>query len=198
MFTGLVDHCDEVLDCVPAKGGLQLAIRTQFADLALGESIAVDGICLTVSALGAHQFHCELSPETLRLTTASQWQNGTRLNLERALRPMDRLGGHFVTGHIDQVAQLAHREAQADFVMLRFTDIAPAAQPLLVTKGSVAVNGVSLTINAVNAHGFDVMLIPHTLQHTNLAQLMPGRRVNLEFDLLAKLVANQLQQITSC
>jgi riboflavin synthase len=199
VFTGIVDHCGNIAKLETKLGALRIEIHSHFSDLALGESILVDGMCLTVNALVNNGFQCDLSPETLRVTTAGNWQIGAAINLERALRPFDRLSGHFVTGHVDQLAHLVERQDHQAFTVLHFNGIHPQHYSWLVKKGSITVNGVSLTVNEVSDEGFVVMLIPHTLQCTNLSQLSPGDAVNLEFDLLAKLVTNHLtQQAASC
>jgi riboflavin synthase len=199
VFTGIVDHCGNIVSLETQRGALRLEIHSDFSDLTLGESILVDGMCLTVDALVAQGFQCDLSPETLRVTTAGNWQAGAQVNLERALRLFDRLGGHFVTGHVDQLAHVADRQEHQAFINLQFNGIHPKHRAWLVKKGSITINGVSLTINDVFEEGFEVMLIPHTLQHSNLGELSPGDAVNLEFDLLGKLVTNYLitQQVLS-
>jgi len=196
MFTGIVDHCGTITS-TEAK---VLKIACQFEDLQLGESIAIDGICLTVTKYGPGYFECEISPETCQVTTASQFKTGKRVNLERALRLSDRLGGHIVQGHVDHVAQVCERSADGEYIKLGFTGIAEtgaincARTGLIIKKGSIAINGVSLTINNITPQGFDVMLIPHTLGRTNLNELKMGEQVNIEYDWLAKIISQQLQQ----
>ncbi len=193
MFTGIIDHCGKIEQITPTETGLRLQISCQFQALQLGESIAVDGVCLTVTDCHPNGFSCDLSPETCQLTRFGQISEAELVNLERALRLGDRLGGHWVSGHVDQVAVLAEQQLQGEFVYLRFAGLSPTALQYLIKKGSIAVNGVSLTINAVLADGFAVMLIPHTLSLTNLAYLEVGSQVNLEFDMIAKMVAKQVQ-----
>jgi riboflavin synthase len=130
----------------------------------------------------------------LRVTTAGNWQVGAWVNLERSLRAMDRLGGHFVSGHVDQIVHVTDRHEHEAFITLHFNGVHPQHRAWLVKKGSATINGVSLTINEVATEGFEIMLIPHTLQRTNLGRLAPGDAVNLEFDLLAKFVTNHLTQ----
>jgi riboflavin synthase len=192
MFTGIVDHCGQITDIKPGQEHSTITVSSKFNDLDLGESIAIDGACLTVTAHTPTQFTVELSPETMRLTKAIKYEIGTQLNLERALRLMDRLGGHFVTGHIDGMCQVADIKPQDKFTELHFNHVPEIYKKFLVKKGSVAVDGVSLTINEVTVDGFTVMLIPHTLEKTNLSNLQIGNQVNVEFDYLAKLVLNQL------
>jgi riboflavin synthase len=193
MFTGIVDHVGIITTIKKTKESLGLHISCQFNDLQLGESIAVDGICLTVTQFGPGYFECDLSPETCNVTTALHFQTGKQVNLERALRLSDRLGGHIVQGHVDQTASLVERSYEGDCLKLVFTGIVDTMSRLLIQKGSIAIDGVSLTINKIVPSGFEVMLIPHTLQRTNLEKLNVGDLVNIEYDWLAKLVSQQLQ-----
>jgi riboflavin synthase len=204
MFTGIISHCGQLKKITEQTHSRQLEIQSQFEDLQEGESVAVNGCCLTVIQPQAGNFRCDLSPETLALTTAKNWLIGDKLNLERALRPMDRMGGHFVTGHIDQIAFVKKIQMDDDFVAMWFTDFPIQKRSLLVPKGSIAINGVSLTINQVISDktntataGIDlqVMLIPHTLERTNLHQLKEGDRVNIEYDMLVKSLVNHLDQV---
>ena len=189
MFTGIIDHCGTVT----AVYGTVIRVSCEFSDWQLGESIAVDGICLTVTQFGDGYFESDISAETQAVSTVDQFKLGCKVNLERPLRLSDRLGGHIVQGHVDQVAYLAEREVMDDCVKLVFTGITATMQRLLIQKGSIAVNGVSLTLNRVIPQGFEVMLIPHTLQRTNLEELRPGDAVNIEYDWLAKVVSHQLE-----
>lgn len=190
MFTGIIDHIGTIATLNPSAKSLRVQIHTNFYNLVLGESISVDGICLTVNEIKDQVFYCDISPETLQLTTAAHFRAGQKVNLERALRPSDRLGGHFVLGHVDKTLSVKSRQDQNEYVVFSFGDIAISERPLLVNKGSIAVNGVSLTINTVDENTFQVMLVPHTLQHTNLQYLQVGNLVNIEFDYLAKIVKN--------
>lgn len=193
MFTGIVNHCGEIILLERVTDRVTAWVQCQFDNLQLGESIAIDGSCLTVTDIKPHAFVCEISSETLRLTISQHYEKGQRVNLERALRLKDRLGGHLVSGHIDQTILVESLQPQNDFLEIHFNDVNHDNYSYLVYKGSVAVNGVSLTINKVMANGFTVMLIPHTLEHTNLRMLKEGQRVNVEFDFVAKMVAKQLQ-----
>lgn len=193
MFSGLVDHKGQVLESIATPKGRRLTIQSQFDNIALGESIAVDGVCLTAIEPEGGRFSLELSPETLAVTTFGTANIGTEVNLERSLRVGDRLGGHFVSGHVDTMAILTEIEPQGEYVCMRFA-LEGNDQSLLVHKGSISVNGVSLTLNKITETGFEVMLIPHTLKVTNLGMIKVGTRVNIEFDMLAKMVVNATQQ----
>jgi riboflavin synthase len=193
MFTGIIDHCGEIQSIESGLNCAKFCISSRFSGLQFGESIAIDGACLTVTDIKDGIFACELSPETLRLTVAQQYKQGKRVNLERALCVGDHLGGHFVSGHVDQTVIVAHVRAHAEFIEIHFSGVLPINQGYLIQKGSVAINGVSLTVNALLSDGFSVMLIPHTLNQTNLNDLQVGQSVNIEFDLMAKMVARQLQ-----
>jgi riboflavin synthase len=176
------------------RAGAHVTIETPRAlpRLALGESIAVDGACLTVTARGARRFRADVSPETLRRTTLGRLAKGARVNLERALRVGDRLGGHVVLGHVDGVGRLEKIAPDGDWLLYRFA--APrAVAAYLVEKGSIAVDGVSLTIFACRGGKFTVALIPHTLARTTLGTRRPGDGVNLEADVLLKHVAAMLR-----
>ena len=157
--------------------------------MALGESIAVDGACMTVTTHRGRRFTIEVSPESLRKTTLAGLRVGAALNLERALRIGDRLGGHFVQGHIDGIGQLIAITPDADWSLYRFA-APPDVARYLIEKGSIAVNGVSLTVFACRGRRFSVALIPHTISATNLAALRPGDPVNIEADVLLKHVAS--------
>jgi len=185
MFTGIVDHCGCVRDLQKIASGLRITIETQFCDFALGESIAVDGVCLTLVEFSDSLIHFEISPETIEKTTAAAWQKNSRVNLERALRVGDRLGGHFVLGHVDTCVTVSEIKDQENYREMFF---AVENTRYLVPKGSVAINGVSLTINEVFKNSFSVMLIPHTQDRTNLADLKVNDFVNIEFDYLVKAV----------
>lgn len=174
--------------------GARLTIETPrpLPRLALGESVAVNGACLTVTAILGRRFRVDVSPETLRRTTLGTLAQGARVNLERALRMGDRLGGHIVLGHVDGVGRLRAIEPDGDWSLYRF-EAPRALAPYLVEKGSIAVDGVSLTVFACRGGRFTVALIPHTLARTTLGTLRPGARVNLEADVLLKHIAAMLE-----
>lgn len=192
MFTGMITDCATVEALDLDQAGLTLRVASSFSELLIGESIAVNGVCLTVVEISETGFVCQVSPETLAVTMLDQLKVGASLNLERALKASDRLGGHWVTGHIDGMVTVASVQSVGDYKQIDFTLSEQNNQAYLVAKGSVAINGVSLTVNDVTASGFNVMLIPHTLAETNLSQLMVGDSVNIEYDYLAKLVAKQV------
>ena len=187
MFTGIIETTGRV-ERVTSQGGgtrLTLAADRGLPRLALGESIAVNGACLTVTSGSGRRFTVDVSPETLRRTTIGALGRGARVNLERALRVGDRLGGHIVQGHVDGVGKLDAITPDGAWVLYRFRAPKPI-WPYLVEKGSIAIDGVSLTVFRCQEGRFQVALIPHTLRQTTLADRVPGNRVNLEADVLLK------------
>lgn len=191
MFTGLIDHTATICHLTKLDAGVRLQIDSQFSDLTEGESIAVDGICLTAINIQKNKFELELSQETLSTTTAKFYQPNQLVNVERALKMNDRLGGHFVTGHVDQTATVNTCEKYDKFTQLKVHGIKPYNLIYLIDKGSICLNGVSLTLNKIYNDGFEIMLIPHTLVRTTLSQLKKNSAVNIEFDLLTKIIAKQ-------
>jgi riboflavin synthase len=190
VFTGLIETTG-VLAARAARGpGASLVVRAELAHepLALGESISVDGCCLSVVELAAGEFAVDATAETLARTTLGGLPVGKRVNLERAVRAGDRLGGHLVTGHVDAVGKLLERREVGEAVTMCFSLPAELAR-FVAEKGSIAVCGVSLTVNGVRDTTFDVMIIPITLRVTTLGELAPGDPVNLEVDLVARYVA---------
>lgn len=194
MFTGLVQHLGEVAKLSRDGGGARLAVLApEFVDgVTLGESIAVNGVCLTAIAACSQACTFEVSPETLRRTNLGELQRASPVNLERALRLSDRLGGHLVQGHVDGMGRLDARTPDRDWEIFWFHCPAELARQM-VPKGSICVDGVSLTLVDVEAERFSVALIPHTLAHTTLGSKAPGGTVNLETDVLAKYVWKCLQ-----
>lgn len=188
MFTGIVAAVGSVAAVQPGAGGVRMQVscgEMKLDDVSVGDSIAVNGVCLTVTRLDNAGFEADVSAETLACTAG--FAAGDRVNLEKALRLADRIGGHLVTGHVDGVGSVSRFEAAGDSRL--FAVKAPAGLArYLARKGSVAVNGVSLTINESRGDGFVVNLIPHTLSATNLGGLRPGDRVNLEVDTIARYV----------
>lgn len=194
MFTGIIEGVGRLAEQRDLGGDVRLRIATgtlDFCEPKLGESIAVNGVCLTVIEFGSGWFDADASTETLSLTTLGALQPAAAVNLERAMRPTDRLGGHMVSGHVDGVGTVrsVHEDARAQ----RWRFAAPA--PLLryiAKKGSICVDGVSLTVNEVDEEGFEVALIPHTVEHTAFAHTGVGSAVNLEIDLVARYVERLL------
>lgn len=194
MFTGLVERLGHIERVQQEDSGRRFIVKCPDLrePLLIGESIAVNGCCLTVVAMHMSQFEVQAGPETLYRTNLGDKVAGDVINLERSLRVGDRLGGHFVQGHIDTTATLCERRREGDWEFLEF-EIDSAWTPLMVPKGSIAVDGVSLTLVNVSRDRFSVMLIPHTLAVTTLGTLKTGHRVNIETDMLAKHVAKLLE-----
>ncbi len=193
MFTGLIEGVGSLLSREMRGGDARLRIGAgtlPFADVAVGESISVNGVCLTVVAFGAASFDADASNETLSLTTLGELDAGRAVNLERAMKPSDRLGGHLVSGHVDGVGRVVDVREDARAQRWRFS-APPALLKYVAQKGSICVDGVSLTVNDVSAKAggagrFGVNIVPHTLRHTTLGRLAPGDAVNLEVDLVAR------------
>ncbi len=189
MFTGIITDLGEVRS-VEERGGTRLAITTAYetGSIEIGASIACSGACLTVVDKGADWFAADVSAETLNCTTLGAWRVGTRVNLERPLRLGDELGGHFVLGHVDGVARIVSREPEGESVRLAFA-VPDALSGFIAAKGSVTLDGVSLTVNRVEDSRFEVNLVPHTLRCTAFGAARPDGRVNLEIDVLARYIA---------
>ena len=195
MFTGIVSDIGEVIAMQPAGEGLhrlKIACGYDRTSITEGASIACSGVCLTVVGAGEENgrswFAADAAAETLKVTTVGRWRTGTKINLERALKHGDELGGHMVSGHVDGLAEVLSREDGSDSA--RFTLRAPSAlSRFIATKGSVTLDGVSLTVNTVQDHDFSVLIIPHTLKATTLGTFHAGDAVNLEVDMLARYAA---------
>lgn len=190
MFTGLIQGVGRLIRTEPLDGDVRLHIDVgslPFTDVQLGESIAVNGVCLTVVAFDASSFAADASTETLALTTLGGLQQGAALNLERALLPTDRMGGHLVSGHVDGVGKVLEVWEDARAQRWRFA-MPPELARYVAKKGSICVDGVSLTVNQASQDHFEVALIPHTVAHTAFAETKPGDAVNLEIDLVARYV----------
>ena len=194
MFTGLVEEVGTVTRIEEVPHGLRLHIvsETIGSSLSSGASVVVDGVCLTAIDADGSEFVAEVSPETVACTNVAGYREGTRVNLERPLAANARLGGHFVQGHVDGVTKLRCVEEEGDFVRIGL-DIPEGLGQYLVEKGSIAVNGVSLTVASVSEVSFDVQLVPHTLQQTNLTWKDRAETMNVEVDILGKYVARMLE-----
>lgn len=188
MFTGLIEGVGEIAEVKATARGVRLRIASSLAaDLALGDSLAVNGVCLTVIHADATGLHADVGPETLRVTTLGGLQRHARVNLERPLRADGRLGGHFVQGHVDGVGYIEALRPDEEFHWLTVSFPAALA-PFIIHRGSIAVDGVSLTVAGLGADRFDVQLVPFTLAQTSLQQARVGDRVNLECDIVGKYV----------
>jgi len=196
MFTGIIQCTGILARSEPRGGDLRLTFAApalDFSDVAIGDSISVSGVCLTAVELGEHTFAVDVSNETLALTTLGALRDGDAVNLEKALRLSDRLGGHLVSGHVDGIGQVVSIEADAR--SQRWTIEVPAELArYIAAKGSICVDGVSLTVNTVEGARLSVNLIPHTVEVTTFAQRRPGDKVNLEVDMMARYLERLLQE----
>jgi riboflavin synthase len=199
VFTGIISDIGEILEVSERAEGLRrLSIACSYDPdtIDIGASIACSGPCLTVVARGRQgnrgYFAVDVAAETLRVTTAGAWQRGTKLNLERSLKLGDELGGHLVSGHVDGIAELIAREDLSDMSRMSLS-VPSALARFIAAKGSVALDGISLTVNEVEGHSFSVLIIPHTLKVTTMGALRVGSRLNLEVDQMARYAARLLQ-----
>ncbi len=188
MFTGIVETQGEVTVAEAREGDLRLGIRAEAMDwetVAIGDSIATNGVCLTVIEKSDQGYFADVSKETLSLTTVGLWQPGDKVNLERALTPSSRLGGHIVSGHVDGIGEVLERksEARSERFLIRVPD---NLAKYIAHKGSITIDGTSLTVNAVNGNEFDINIVPHTLAVTVIGNYKKGTQVNLEVDVLAR------------
>ena len=196
MFTGIIEGVGRLAAREPRGGDVRFSFATgslPFEHVQLGESIAVNGVCLTVVAFDAGSFQADASTETLALTTLGTLAEGAALNLERAMRPSDRLGGHLVSGHVDAQGRVEERRSTGDFTLFTFS-LDPGLTRYIIEKGSIAIDGVSLTVNSCERGRFAVSIIPHTLQVTMLGRLKPGDLVNIEVDMIGKYVEKMLAE----
>lgn len=196
MFTGIVQGVGSIRAVEPRSGDVTLWVDTgdvSLAEVRIGGSIAVNGACLTAVQLEPHAFAADVSRETLSLTTAGGWAPGVRVNLEKALTAGQALGGHYVTGHVDGVGEVVSRHDDARSVRVEF-DAPPQLARYIARKGSVTVDGVSLTVNGVAGRRFDVNLVPHTLELTILGGYQPGTQVNIEVDIIARYMERLLEE----
>lgn len=197
MFTGLIEAIGEVAEVSDTSGGRRLGISTPLASqLTLGESVAVNGVCLTVTLAEAGAMYADIGPETARITTLGSLHRHQTVNLERAMRADSRFGGHFVQGHVDGtgVVEDIRQESEARWITIGFPS---ALAPYFVRKGSVAVDGVSLTVAGLGEDRMDVMIVPFTWTHTSLPSLRVGSHVNLECDMVGKYVARAAELFRS-
>ena len=193
MFTGLVQELGKVESVLRQAESMVLEIRCRLQDLQLGESIAVNGVCLTASALPGSGFSADLSGETLACTALAALREGEPVNLERALPADGRFGGHLVTGHVDGVGEVCRCEPSGEGACFGFQVPAPLVR-YLAPKGAICVDGVSLTVNRVIEDKFEVQIVPHTMRETLFGSYRPGTRVNLEADLVARYLERLMQQ----
>jgi riboflavin synthase len=195
MFTGIVETVGEIAEVKPTAAGLRLRLVTPLGpELTPGESLAVNGVCLTVVSSDASGIHLDVSPETLRVTALASLRRGVLVNLERPMRLDSRVGGHFVQGHVDATGTVEEIRQDGDFWWLTIRFPAPLASQI-VRKGSIAVDGISLTVAGVDDRRFDVQIIPFTWEHTNLRGLKANDLVNLECDMLGKYVLRALEAV---
>jgi riboflavin synthase len=195
MFTGIVQGVGTVRAIEPHEGDVTVVFDTAgvtLADIEPGGSIAVSGVCLTATRFDASSFAADVSRETLSLTTLGNQVVGSRVNLEKALRAGQALGGHYVTGHVDGVGELVARHDDARSVRMEFR-VPPELARYVARKGSICIDGVSLTVNGAKGNRFDVNLVPHTVDVTTLGALQPGHRVNLEVDIIARYVERMMR-----
>jgi riboflavin synthase len=193
MFTGLVEAVGEVVDRQEISGGTHLAIQSSLsAALGLGDSVAVNGVCLTATSIEGDVFRADVGPETLRVTSLGRFVKGTHVNLERPLRADGRFGGHFVQGHVDGIGHIEEFRAEADFHWLTVS-FPPDLAPYIVPKGSIAIDGISLTVARLGADRVDIMIVPFTIEHTNLQACKKHDAVNIECDMVGKYVARAVE-----
>ncbi|WHI45506.1 riboflavin synthase [Microbulbifer sp. VAAF005] len=188
MFTGIIEALGEIAELKPQGGDLCVRVRSgklDLGDVQLGDSIATNGVCLTVVDLPGDGYWADVSAETLDVTTVGRWKKGDRVNLEKALTPQTRLGGHIVSGHVDGIGEVVWRKSEARAERFRLRAPENLAR-YIAHKGSITVDGTSLTVNAVDGAEFELTIVPHTLQETIMAGYTAGTRVNLEVDLIAR------------
>jgi riboflavin synthase len=193
VFTGIIQGKGKLFETRPSGGGLVFGIDADFTltNPEEGESIAINGVCLTAKDIRPTKFYADVSPETLARTNLGFLTVGGSVNLERALRLTDRLGGHIVSGHVDAVSEVVSKEKQGDFTLFTFK-IPEGLGKYIISKGSITIDGISLTVNSCDTQQFSVSIIPHTLKITTLGRLGPGSMVNLEVDIIGKYIEKLL------
>ncbi|MFP4644253.1 MAG: riboflavin synthase [Spirochaetales bacterium] len=198
MFTGLIEEIGTVRESTPISGGKRLVIESSVVvgDLAIGDSVSVDGVCQTAVAVASRTFSCEAVGETLDKTTLGALQSGARVNLERAMRADTRMGGHMVQGHVSGLGYVTGVQRRGDNWLL-LIDLPESLLPLMVPEGSVAVQGVSLTVAHISGREIGINVVPHTADHTNLVMHKSGDSVNIETDILGRYVARMLSAYTT-
>jgi riboflavin synthase len=195
MFTGLIEALGEVVEVRPVECGFRIRVRSDIgADLCEGDSVAVNGVCLTAVDAGAGDLQADIGPETARVTNLGALRAGAPVNLERSMRADGRIGGHFVLGHVDGTGTILAIRSEADFWWVSVGFPAGLA-PYFIHRGSIAVDGISLTIAALERASFDVQIVPHTWTHTNLSAARVQDRVNLECDMVGKYVVRAVQMM---
>ncbi len=195
MFTGIIQKIGQVIDKKEQSGDFRFVVKTNFSQpekIQLGDSIAMDGVCLTVTKINQDQVDLDVSVETVNKTTVAKWQIGTSLNLEPAMTLQDQLGGHIVSGHVDAIGKCISRVPSARSEIFEFK-IPVELTKFVVNKGSITINGVSLTVNSIEKDILSVNLVPHTMSHTNLGALQVDDTVNVEVDTIARYVEKMLQ-----
>lgn len=192
MFTGLIEQQAKVIANNVDKISNRLLLQSSFTALQAGDSIAVNGVCLTLLPASNGHLAFDVSPETLKRTTLSQLQPGDNVNLERSMLASARFGGHYVSGHVDTTASLKTMSKFGDYIEMIVGDFSLSSYRYLMAKGSITLDGVSLTINTVDEAGITIMLVPHTIAQTTLGFMKVGQRFNVEFDYLTRIVAHQL------
>ncbi len=193
MFTGLIEAVGEVIEVKHTTSGIRLRYETSLAaELRPGDSVAVNGVCLTVTLASGGEVHADIGPETARVTTLGGLRRGQPLNLERPLRPDGHLGGHFVQGHVDGIGTLEDLRVEGDarWLTISYPDL---LAPFIIRKGSIAVDGISLTVAGLDRSQFDIMIIPFTWDNTNLRAIKVRDRVNLECDMIGKYVVRAME-----
>ncbi|WP_456432457.1 riboflavin synthase [Thermosulfuriphilus sp.] len=193
MFTGIVEGLGRIEYLERRASGLKLRLSPPFpaSELALGESVAVNGVCLTVIKINQTTANFDVSPETLSRTTLGELRPGDQVNVERAVRASDRLGGHIVTGHVDGIGWVLSRRQKGDFFFYEI-ELPKGLSKYVIEKGSIAIDGISLTVNAISGNIINLAIIPHTAQLTTMGRRRPGERVNIEVDIIGKYIEKLL------